>query len=150
MSTSHHIFADVDSNGRAKWRQPDRVKKIFYSFRNKAIELEIAELVGKKSLPQLRYYRGVTLQYVHIAIVALGNQEWSKDDVHEEMLRRFAPKKDLVDGRDGEIISSAPIRTRNMTWEQMSKFIDDVGQWAAEFLNIAIPPPPEEERESWL
>lgn len=89
-----------------------------------------------RSLPQLRYYRGVVLPAI---AEATGQDE---DAIHEDMIARFLPPRHVayVNPTTGEVDERAvPRRTSGLSVGEYSDFVDRVCAWCGEWLGLIIP-----------
>ena len=89
-----------------------------------------------RSNPQNRYLWAVVYSEVRIALVNLGN-DVSVDEVHEFLKQKFNPVE-ILGAESSDTIGGS---TAGMTKDEFSNYVEKIGQWAADFLNIEIPPP---------
>lgn len=92
----------------------------------------------QRSLPQNNYYFGVVVYEIRKRLEDLGN-DFDSEMVHDILKQRFnsAP----VVGPGGEIIGEAGKTTTEMSKEDFGIYLDKIIAWAAEFLDLNIPPP---------
>jgi hypothetical protein len=101
------------------------------------VEIEIKRK-SRRSNPQNRYYWGVVIAEIRLSLLELGNR-FEPETVHEFLKGKFNPVS-VVD-IDGVVIAELPGSTTKMNKEQFGEYIDMIIEWAAEFLQIAIPLP---------
>lgn len=96
-------------------------------------EIKLTRILPHRSNQQNRYYHGVVLPMI---------SDYCGDDeasVHEALLMKFASKrvKGKKDKRFSLVVAK---RSRNMTTEEFSEYVENVRRWAAGFgLNIPDP-----------
>jgi hypothetical protein len=96
----------------------------------------------KRSLPQNAYYWAAMLPMVKDGLREVGyNEVKSLDDAHEILKHLFLKRKLSNDNTGDEIV--IPGSTAKLTTIEFNTFIDEVIQWAAEYLGITIPLPNE-------
>ena len=96
---------------------------------------------AKHTPNQRGYLRGVVVPEI---LRAMGMEDSSEnnDAMYYKLKEKFAPcvLKFGKDGEAGEVIAF-PKSARDMDTQEMSQLIDGAIRWAAEFLNLTIPPP---------
>jgi len=105
------------------------------------LKLTIEKIYSRRSNPQNRYYWGVILDIILTEVLKQGN-EMSKEQLHEECLKMFAPKKE-IHNKEGEVLI-IPMRSKEMNKSQFSDYSFDVCKWGAEFWGVYIPEPGEQ------
>jgi hypothetical protein len=105
------------------------------------LKIIIEKLYSKRSNPQNNYYWGVVNPVLLFEVNEQGN-EMTRDSLHEELLKKFAPKREIKN-KSGEFIE-IPMRTHEMNKSQMGDFTSDVMRWGAEFWGVNIPEPGEQ------
>jgi len=105
------------------------------------VKITIEKVYSKRSGQQNKYYWGVVVAVLLFEVNNQGN-EMSRDELHEELLKKFAPKKEIKN-KNGEFFE-VPMRSKEMNKSQMSDFTNDVRRWAAEFWSCNIPDPNEQ------
>jgi hypothetical protein len=105
------------------------------------LRIIIEKIYSKRSGQQNRYYWGVVVAVLLFEVNNQGN-EMSRDELHEELLNKFAPKKEIKN-KNGEFFE-VPMRSHEMNKSQMSDFTNDVRRWGAEFWGCNIPDPGEQ------
>ena len=91
---------------------------------------------NRRSTPQNAYLWGVVYKEVQLALIDLGN-DVSVDEVHEFLKQKFNPVE-ILGAESSDTIGGS---TAGMTKDEFSNYVEKIGQWAADFLNIEIPPP---------
>jgi len=68
-------------------------------------------------------------------MTVIGNHlGYSKDDMHDLMLAKFAPSKEVMD-------EYVLLTTSNMTPTQMSYYMTNIGRWAFDEFELILPEP---------
>lgn len=91
---------------------------------------------SKRSLPQNRYYHGVVVQMVMMGLRELGYC-LSHDETHFFLKQKFNPVQ--LAGNGGLLIE-VPGTTTQLNKIEFSEYIERIAQFAAEYLNVEIPP----------
>ena len=94
----------------------------------------------KRSLNQSNYYWGVVIPIVLDGLRDIGyNDVKTSNDTHE-ILKKLFLRKDFTNGKTGDVI---PITgsTAELTTAGFNEFIEDISEWAAEYLSVVIPAP---------
>jgi len=91
---------------------------------------------SKRSMPQNRYYHGVVVQMVMMGLREIG-YSLSHDETHFFLKQKFNPIE--IPGNGGLVIE-VPGTTTQMNKTEFGEYIDRIAQWAAEYLNVVIPP----------
>ena len=115
--------------------------------KGKQIEAIFRKKKKTRSSEQNRYYWGVVVRMVAEGFADLGNpiSPSSEEDlhtVHEYLKRRFLKPITAADA-NGEV-HELGYSTANLSTSEMMDYIAQVQQFAAEFLNVAIPAPGEQ------
>lgn len=123
-----------------------RREEFWQSFKMKFKEGERLKIIiekqySKRSNQQNRYYYGVVLDVLLHEVNEQGN-EMTKAELHEELLSRFAPKKQVKNSA-GEYFE-IPMRSHELNKSQMADFTSEIMRWAAEFWAVNIPEPGEQ------
>jgi hypothetical protein len=139
MSQKFAYKADVNEEGKIEKIHNKRAFDVeLQQFKGKSIRIEISKWTKKRTLPQLRYYRGSLLLQVIDALVENGypRHELNPDVVHLMLKQKFL-KKTIVSEETGdciEIIGS----TKDLTTVGMMEYIDDIVRYCAEMLNYQV------------
>ncbi len=124
-------------------------KQISAAYRGKKIIVRVETLSAKHSDAQRGYYRACFLPALIYGFNQAGEQLQPGNKDHLDMMHRFCKEKFLKDkGReivtpDGTILH-LPASTEDLSEDEYGKYLDDIAQWAAEYLNIVIPEPGEQ------
>lgn len=102
------------------------------------VDLTLKKASSKRSLPQNRYYFSGVIPIVKEAFKDLGHQLTSAE-VHEFLADKFHSVEMM--SKDGEVIGRKRLKTSTMTKTQFADYIERIAQFAAEILNVEIPPP---------
>lgn len=94
------------------------------------LEVTVQRLRATRSLAQNAYFWGVVLQTIS---ECTGDEV---DDLHDYFKKRFLPKPLGIDSN--EVVGGS---TRTLNTVQFGEYIEKIRQFAAEFLDIAIPDP---------
>ena len=112
----------------------------------KGVILTLKSDRGKRSSRQNRYLFGVCYKMI---ADRLG---YTPEEVHEYCKGKFlAPEGfTIIDKTTGEVIEQAsiPASTRELSTTEFSEYVQQIQRWAAEVLEISIPDPNQEERET--
>lgn len=105
------------------------------------VVLTVKEFKPKRSSQANRYYFGVVLPMICNGLEDLG---WDPEDceegsVHEALKRKFLAKPRPITG-DGEFLDISP-STAKLDKEDFGVYIEHCVRFAAEYLNVTIPPP---------
>lgn len=121
---------------------PPEIRKLFTGLEDGAYLVKV-QPSKVRSLSQNAYYWGVVCDMVKDGLKDVGYRSVkTAEDAHEVMKALFL-KKDLVNEETGELLVYSASTTGLTTFE-FSEYIDQVLQWAAEYLGIAIPLPNEQ------
>ena len=94
----------------------------------------------KRTNPQNRYYRGVVVEMITIAINELGN-DFDNETVHEYLKSLFLKKtKEIINKESGEVTIIEYIQsTTKLTTIEFESYIESCKRYAAETFNLFIP-----------
>lgn len=101
----------------------------------------IEKYFGQRSSNQNRYLHGIVIPLVLEGLRDTGHNEVK--DVHDakKVIKSLFLKRKVVNENTGEVITEIVKDTHDLSTKEMSDFIDQVVQWAAEYLSITIPAP---------
>lgn len=137
------IQTSVDS-GRFK-RNRNLILKAINSYEGKNVLITFEKPKKSRSNNQNAYYWGIVLNIVQQGLLEATGELRSNNDIHYNiLLPMFAPTNDITNLDTGEIVSER-MTSSNMSTTQFMEFILDIQKWGAEFLNIDIPNPNEQE-----
>jgi hypothetical protein len=101
--------------------------------------LMVVEKKNKRSTQQNRYYFGCVLPIVLEGLRDAGWKEFEDaEEVHECLKHKFLKKH--VANADGEAMEKIA-STKKLSTVEFNEYIENIAQWAAEYLNVYIPPP---------
>jgi hypothetical protein len=103
----------------------------------------VVQKADKRSNDQNSYYWQILELYVYPGLYDLGwRQIKSKEDAHDFMREMFLKTKEINNetGEERMRIKS----TTELTKMQFSEYLQEIWQWAAEYLSITIPAPNEQ------
>jgi len=109
--------------------------------KNKPVNV-IVEAGSKRSDQQNKYYWGVIVELIRLAINEINGENFTKEDIHEFLKNRFIKGKE-ISNESGEVISIRKSTTDNTTIMQ-EEYHENCRRFAAEFLNVYIPLPNEQ------
>lgn len=95
-----------------------------------------------KSNSQLGYYFSCVLPMFMQGAIDAGWEVTSLDECDAWLKSQFA-NRDLINKHSGEVIQ-VPALKRQMTTVEFSTFVNQVREWASEFLGVYIPEPGEQ------
>ena len=105
------------------------LKSIFNSLKDGNHQITIAD-VRKRTLDQNDYYWTVVVPMCRVGLYEVGYDEVKQNlDAHAVLKRVFIKKEKPT--------------TTKLTVVEMTAYLDAIGKWAAEYLNIVIPLPHE-------
>lgn len=130
----------VSENGNYRMVNRKLFGQCLRSFNGKAVTVTLERKKKKRSSPQNRFLHGPVLDILQAGLIDAGynearSKEWVKDLVKYKFL-----KTESVSQITGEVIEVVR-GTSELTTSEFMDFMEDVTQWAAEFLGIEIPDP---------
>lgn len=139
MTDDIELYANTDEKGNLFIQNRSLMDEFCKRFPGKQWILKIVRRRAKRSGQQNRYYFGVVVHCIRIALLDLGH-DMTKYEVHEFLKGKFNTVQ-LVNG-DG-IIEEFPGSTKELNKVQFGEYLEKIFQWAAEYLSITIPSPDE-------
>lgn len=128
-------FIHIDSNGTIT--NSAALRK---AFNLKAGKYKVTiKRAGKRSLLQNGYYWAGVLPAVTEGLKDMGH-DLSREEVHEWLKGKFN-YEEVVNKSTGEFERIPKSTTRLTTLEFSEEYLEKIIQFAAEFLNVIIPPP---------
>lgn len=118
------------------------IKKLFTSLLD-GVYLLKCDAFKKRSSQQNRYYFGCCLPLVKEGLQDIGYREVKTNEDAHEVLKYLFLKKVIPNEETGEVIETLGTTTKLSTTE-FNEYIDQIIQWAAEYLSIQIPLPNEQ------
>ncbi len=119
----------------------DTFKAALRDLAGEAVVLTVSKFRDTRSNPQNRYYWGVIVFLIRAALVESG-WEITHEGTHELLKFRFL-KEDRPIGEDGEFVTYVK-STTELDREEFGAYIEHCVRFAAEYLNVVIPPPNEQ------
>jgi len=118
-----------------------RFDKEVQEFAGKEVVVRIEKKRSKRSENQNRYYWGAVIPIVTEGLKGVGYRV-TEADTHTYLKSRFLIVT-LVSELTGEILPTTG-STAQLTTTEFMEYIQEIQQWAAEFLNVYIPDPNEQ------
>ena len=125
------------TDGVVKIYNEKRFKSELVDMINGSVKI-IVQKTGQPSTPQRNYYRGCVLQEITAHAKSFGN-EISADQWHEHFKLKFNPIP--IFDADGVQIDAVGGSTETLSPSDYAEFVENVIQWAATEMDLAIPPP---------
>lgn len=120
----------------------DSFKEALRSLQSRPVVLTVREFKGTRSNQANRYYWGIVVELIHHALNESGI-EVSREGTHELLKLRFL-REDKPFGAAGEFITMVK-STTELDRDEFATYIEKCKQFAAEYLNINIPDPGEQQ-----
>lgn len=108
----------------------------------KEVEITFKLITKKRSLPQVKFYRGVIVPIVKNCLLDAGIV-LSAESVHDMLRVKFLKETVCVNETTGEVVERVRT-TSELTTVQMNKFWEEIRLWVSEFWGVDIPEPNEE------
>lgn len=116
-----------------------KVRSVFTDLRDGKYLVKISSM-KKRSLLQNAYYHAVVVPMVKDGLREAGyNEVRTNEDAHEVLKHLFLKKKIKSEKTEEEITIAGS--TTKLTTTDFNKFLEEVWQWASEYLGITIPEP---------
>ena len=128
------IFLCQVKNNKVVLDHPSKFTEFAKSLNGKYCELILRKRKSKRSLDANNYYWGVVIQ--RLAEYLGYNTAEQKEQLHHALKEKFASVKD----DNGLVMMES---TAKMSTERFQKYLADIRQWTAEFLNYRLPEPNE-------
>ena len=117
-------------------------KELPQVFEGKPIRITVEQNKVKRSDQQNRYYWGVVLPFVRDGFIDLGNNLQRNGEsiilIHKLMKNKFLDNGIAIADVNGEVHATEPT-TSTLNKEDFSAYVEQIKQWAHEYLNIYIP-----------
>lgn len=106
------------------------------------IQMEIKPYHATRSLDQNGYYFGCIIPFIQYGLNELGicKYELDKETVHEMLKAKFLKEEIAHDSWNGEFLT-IPGSTTDLNKPEFTDYIEEIRQWAQEYLNLNIPDP---------
>jgi hypothetical protein len=101
------------------------------------VELSVVRVNTKKTIPQLRYFYGVVLPVVKVALEELQGEPLTKDEVVQFLKEKYFYEEVI----DGDAFIKVPMSLSKATKQEVNSFIHNVIEFANEVLQAHIPEP---------
>lgn len=125
--------------GRLKIMNEARFKAELAALRDMDVHITIKKK-GKRSGQQNRYYWGVVLEEIRLAIKEKG-ETVTVSDLHTAFKAMFNPKPFAAFAAvDGEQLLPLGDSTTEMNKTEFAEYLEKIIQWAYHRLNLSIPP----------
>lgn len=116
-----------------------KIADLFAQLKDGTYKLE-AKTFGKRSLNANAYYWMILTDYVQPALYDVGWREVkTKDDAHIFVTNLFLKTK-MVNEQTWEETTRVK-STASLSVKEFGEYLEEIIQWAAEYLSIEIPPP---------
>ena len=122
------------------------LSKAIRSLEGKAVTITIERTKKKRSNPQNRFYWGVVVPLIRQGLNDLGHY-YTNDQAHEFIKQYVADNAPdvIIEELTLNGLTSRRIKsTSELTTSQFMDYMEVVGQFAADYLNIEIPAPSEQ------
>ena len=123
----HGVFTIHNKVALKEWAIQYPGKNVFVKFQGRG---------SKRSTRQNSYYHGIVVQMVMMGLREIGYC-LSHDETHFFLKQKFNPVQ--VPNKDGVAIE-LPGTTTQLNKVEFSEYIERIAQFAAEYLNVVIPP----------
>ena len=130
-----HFASVID--GKLTLLAPNLFKEAVRLLDGKDVTLTI-ERSNKRSSPQNRYYWGGVIPIIQYGMQEVG-VKMSHDQIHELLKYKFLIQDVVTD--DGEILMQTIGSTTKLNTVKFNEYIDNIREWAWEYLSIEVPEP---------
>jgi len=138
METKLQFTGSVTESGEITLPQNFK-RDVSVTFAGKEIEVTVERKTKKRSLDQNAYYWGVVVKLTCNAMNESGDGVTPKE-VHEFLKFRFN-RVQKIDTETAEVLWEYGKSTTKLNTVRFMLYIEDCIQFAAQYLNIVIPPP---------
>ena len=135
------LFRSKVKDGNARIVRRKDFDELIKSFEGKELTITIEKKKNNRSILQNNYYWGVVIPMLREGMKEHG-MNVTKEECHELMKHKFCIKE-IVNEKTGEIMKYAGSTTELTTIDFM-ELVQNIQQFAAEFLAVNIPSPGEE------
>lgn len=94
-----------------------------------------------RSLPQNAYYHAIMVPMVKEGLRGAGYDEVKTNNDAHEVLKVLFLKREIVNKETGQLITTIPGSSADLSTVEFKDYMERIAQWAAEFLGVYIPPP---------
>jgi hypothetical protein len=102
--------------------------------------ITVEKMRKKKSNPQLAWLYGQVYPHVLQGLIDAGWTEITNLDQVDAKCKEMVARSEIINKHTGEIMS-VPALKRDMTTVEFSTFVDEIRDWARDYLNVEIPDP---------
>ena len=106
-----------------------------------SVTVTVSDTRPKRSNPQNRYYFGVVVELIYLALKESG-WEVTREGTHELLRVRFL-SEDRPIGNDGEFVTRVK-STTELDGKEFGEYVEDCKRFAAEYWNVVVPEPNEQ------
>lgn len=138
METKLQFTGSVTESGEITLPQNFK-RDVLAAFAGKEIEVTVERKRKKRSLNQNAYYWGIIVAQIHAAMNQSG-ENVEPNEVHEFLKFRFL-RVQKIDEETAELIYEYGRSTQKLNTVEFALYLDNCIQFAAQYLNIVIPPP---------
>lgn len=133
---SIELYGTINEAGTLTIANRERLKDWCKQYAGKQVKIKVERQSAKRSLRQNSYYHAVVVEMVREGLLDIG-YSLSHDRTHEFLKERF----NLIEipGKHG-LVLTVPGSTTDLNKVQFSEYIERIAQFAAEYLNVVIPP----------
>lgn len=116
-----------------------KTRSVFDSLKDGKYLVKISS-IKKRSLLQNAYYHAVVVPMIKEGLREAGYNEVKTNEDAHEVLKHLFLKKQIKSEKSDEEITIAGSTTKLSTAD-FNKFLEEIWQWASEYLGITIPEP---------
>jgi len=99
----------------------------------------------QRSKKQNSMYWTAIVPVVAGGLAEVNGEEWDDDRAHEFMKDRFLSIG--IPDKNGEIIGHVVRSTTSLTKSEFSKYVDEISEWALDYLGVKVPRSQQAEQE---
>jgi hypothetical protein len=130
------LTGHIDNNGVLTIHNKIALKEWAAQNPGRNVLVKFEKRGSKRSIQQNSYYHSVVVQMVMMGLRDIGYY-MSKDETHFFLKGNF--NRVQVPGKGG-LLMEMPGTTTQLNKIEFSEYIERIAQWAAEYLNVVIPP----------
>lgn len=90
---------------------------------------------------QNAYYWAIMVPMIKDGLRDAGYDEIKTNNDAHDVLKALFHKKEIINKITGELITTIPGSTVDMSTSEFKQYMEDIAKWAAQNLSINIPPP---------
>lgn len=103
-------------------------------------KVKITKCRPTRTLPQNAWYWGCVLPAVAAGLEEAWGERLTAEDTHEYLKAKFNYRT-IVNRETGEVLGKVPCSTATLNTADFGEYLDEIIQFAAEFLKVEIPQP---------